>query len=188
MAQESQRPMDERTSWGHWLMSTCQRIPSEHFQQYQRDTFEATMRWIPKEPAAPPQPLPTPVMLPPAQRQATQPTYQPLNTYSMPQQPQQQQQQQSQGFASYSDVQRPSQVLDWMPQAPQAQPVHMPRNTDTQQMRPASAPATSLIRQAYSESTASGIWISDTSAGNIKQSSSGSVENTSAQAAENPSP
>ncbi|XP_041355768.1 uncharacterized protein LOC121373293 [Gigantopelta aegis] len=44
MAKESQQPMDERVSWRHWLMSTCLRVPSEHFQQYQRDTFEATLR------------------------------------------------------------------------------------------------------------------------------------------------
>ncbi|XP_078585467.1 uncharacterized protein LOC144867428 [Branchiostoma floridae x Branchiostoma japonicum] len=67
----TQEPVDERVAWGQWLMSSCLRIPSEHFQQYQRDTFEATLRWLPREPVTPARPLLGPTALPPPQRYNT---------------------------------------------------------------------------------------------------------------------
>ena len=100
--------MDKRSSWGHWLMSTCLRVPSEKFQQYQRDTF--TMDSEGTRINCTPPPHQPPIMLPPAQRQATY-------------QPQPQLRQQDFVSMSYPDTQPLSQTQGWIPQAPQAQQV-----------------------------------------------------------------
>eukprot|EP00058_Branchiostoma_floridae_P002214 XP_002587702.1 hypothetical protein BRAFLDRAFT_94605 [Branchiostoma floridae] len=62
-----QQPLNERASWSHWITSTCFRIPPDHFQHYQRDIFEATLRWLPREPSVMSVPLPGPSAFPPPQ-------------------------------------------------------------------------------------------------------------------------
>ncbi|CAH1266736.1 Hypp3550 [Branchiostoma lanceolatum] len=105
IALQEQQPVDERVAWGQWLMSTCLRVPSAHFQQYQRDTFEATLRWIPREPTVQGRPLSGPSSLPPPQILAsTQHTPQPTAAFVQ------------------HEGDQPQHVLGWMPPAPQATP------------------------------------------------------------------
>ncbi|CAH1268943.1 Hypp4037 [Branchiostoma lanceolatum] len=64
--------LDERVAWGQAVANVyLPQFPLEHFQQYQRDTFEATLRWIPREPTVQGRPLPGPLALPPPQSLAS---------------------------------------------------------------------------------------------------------------------
>ena len=50
-----------RVTWAHWLGSACHEVPSEMFRQFQRDTFEICMRYLPSRP------VPGAVQIPPPQ-------------------------------------------------------------------------------------------------------------------------
>ncbi|XP_060561920.1 uncharacterized protein LOC132721617 [Ruditapes philippinarum] len=73
-ADEKAKAGDERTAWGQWLTSACLAVPAQSFRQFQRDTFEATMRYLPAvtvagSPRMPPPSQVFPVSLPAFQQQ-----------------------------------------------------------------------------------------------------------------------
>lgn len=67
---------DERVAWGQWLTSACLAVPAQSFRLFQRDTFEATMRYLPQMPHAEATRLPPP---PVQVYSASQHTFQPAH-------------------------------------------------------------------------------------------------------------
>ena len=132
VANEAQQPVDERVAWGQWLMSTCLRVSSAYFQQYQRDIFEATLRWIPREPVVQGTPLPGPSALLHPQHHTTQQVFtQHIRPQPLEQQPQQIQQpsslqmlggNQHQMNQQQQEQQQHQAVMGWMTPAPQDTP------------------------------------------------------------------
>lgn len=58
-----------RVSWAQWLASVCYAVPAEDFKQFQKETFEVGMKWLPQSavpPPAVPMPTPTVLQMPPA--------------------------------------------------------------------------------------------------------------------------
>ena len=39
------RPTNEQDMWGSWLMSVAQALPADSWRQFQRETFEISMRY-----------------------------------------------------------------------------------------------------------------------------------------------
>ncbi|XP_035660669.1 uncharacterized protein LOC118405332 [Branchiostoma floridae] len=112
LAKESQQPVDERFAWSQWLTSTCFRVPPAHFYQYQRETFETTMRWLPNEPAAlPGRPMPGPPVLAPPRHYTPHQGYTPLQPPTQHNTP---------DFAQLHGEEQQHSVMGWMPAAPQA--------------------------------------------------------------------
>ena len=62
-----------RVTWGAWLASACHEIPTEHFRQWQKESFDLAMRYLPPTLVPPPLVMPPPRSHFQRQRQEQQP-------------------------------------------------------------------------------------------------------------------